>query len=76
MDDLLATSDVISINCPLNQSTRHLIGRNEFAKMKDGVFFVNTARGPIVDEEALVEALKSGKGKWLYVFLDVHSGET
>jgi len=61
MDELLATSDIISINCPLNSSTRHLIGPTEFAKMKDGVFFVNTARGPIVDEKALVEALKSGK---------------
>ncbi|KAJ7747730.1 D-isomer specific 2-hydroxyacid dehydrogenase [Mycena metata] len=61
MDVLLATSDVISVNCPLTESTRHLLGRTEFSKMKTGVFIVNTARGAIIDEEALVEALKSGK---------------
>ncbi|KAF7315037.1 hypothetical protein MIND_00017900 [Mycena indigotica] len=60
-DELLATSDAISINCPLTTETRHLLGPAEFRKMKSGVYIVNTARGPIVDEEALVEALKSGK---------------
>ncbi|KAJ7104580.1 D-isomer specific 2-hydroxyacid dehydrogenase [Mycena crocata] len=61
MDELLATSDVISVNCPLTSATRHLLGPAEFAKMKTGVFIVNTARGAIIDEEALVDALKSGK---------------
>jgi len=61
MDELLATSDVISVNCPLTAATRHLLGPAEFSKMKTGVFIVNTARGAIIDEEALVEALKSGK---------------
>ncbi|KAJ7188810.1 D-isomer specific 2-hydroxyacid dehydrogenase [Mycena filopes] len=61
MDDLLATSDVISVNCPLTPITRHLLGPSEFAKMKTGVFIVNTARGAIIDEGALVEALRSGK---------------
>ncbi|BGP20901.1 hypothetical protein JCM10213v2_009066 [Rhodosporidiobolus nylandii] len=61
-DELISTCDVISINCPLTDSTRHLISREAFAKMKDGVFIVNTGRGPVTDEEALVEALRSGKG--------------
>ncbi|KAJ7771984.1 D-isomer specific 2-hydroxyacid dehydrogenase [Mycena maculata] len=61
MDELLATSDVISVNCPLTPATRHLLGPAEFDKMKTGVFIVNTARGAIIDEEALVQALKSGK---------------
>ncbi|WRT66078.1 uncharacterized protein IL334_003031 [Kwoniella shivajii] len=60
-EDLITTSDVISLNCPLTPETRHLIGEKEFAKMKDGVFIVNTARGAVIDESALVEALKSGK---------------
>jgi lactate dehydrogenase-like 2-hydroxyacid dehydrogenase len=61
---LLATSDVISVNCPLTAETRHLLGPAEFTKMKTGVFIVNTARGAIIDEEALVQALRSGKGRW------------
>ncbi|KAJ5225903.1 hypothetical protein N7468_007128 [Penicillium chermesinum] len=61
LDDLLATSDVISVNCPLSDATRDLIGVEEIAKMKDGVFLVNTGRGPIVNEKALIEGLRSGK---------------
>ncbi|KAJ7655679.1 D-isomer specific 2-hydroxyacid dehydrogenase [Mycena polygramma] len=61
LDELLAASDVISVNCPLTPETRHLLGPTEFAKMKTGVFIVNTARGAIIDEAALVEAMKSGK---------------
>lgn len=61
LEALLQTSDVISVNCPLNPATTNLISHKEFAQMKDGVFFVNTARGPIVDEEALISALESGK---------------
>jgi lactate dehydrogenase-like 2-hydroxyacid dehydrogenase len=61
MSDLLSTSDVLSINCPLTPSTHHLISRPEFAQMKQGVFIVNTARGPIIDESALISALESGK---------------
>ncbi|KAF7350981.1 hypothetical protein MSAN_01660300 [Mycena sanguinolenta] len=61
MDELLATSDVISLNCPLTAETRHLLGPAEFSKMKTGVFIVNTARGAVIDETALVQALKSGK---------------
>ncbi|KAB8068167.1 D-isomer specific 2-hydroxyacid dehydrogenase [Aspergillus leporis] len=60
-DDLLAKSDVISLNLPLNKYTRHIIGKPEFDKMKDGVVIVNTARGAVMDEAALVDALDSGK---------------
>jgi len=60
-DELLATSDVLSLNLALNKSTRHIISTAEFAKMKKGITIVNTARGPIIDEAALVQALKDGK---------------
>ncbi|CAG8000076.1 unnamed protein product [Penicillium olsonii] len=60
-DELLSISDVVSLNLPLNKNTRHIISRAEFAKMKDGVVVVNTARGAVMDEAALVEALDSGK---------------
>ncbi|RAK91531.1 glyoxylate reductase [Aspergillus costaricaensis CBS 115574] len=60
-DELLAESDVVSLNLPLNKHTRHIISTAEFAKMKDGVVVVNTARGAVMDEEALVQALDSGK---------------
>ncbi|KAL7421327.1 hypothetical protein Q5752_004212 [Cryptotrichosporon argae] len=60
-DELLAKSDIISVNCPLTDKTRGILSTNEFAKMKDGVFIVNTARGAVIDEDALIAALKSGK---------------
>jgi glyoxylate reductase len=60
-DELLATSDVLSLNLPLNPKTRHIISHAEFAKMKDGIVVVNTARGAVMDEAALVDALDSGK---------------
>ncbi|KAH9238101.1 hypothetical protein K456DRAFT_1828448 [Colletotrichum gloeosporioides 23] len=59
-DTLLASSDVISLNLPLNPHTRHIISTAEFAKMKKGVVIVNTARGAVIDEAALVDALNSG----------------
>ncbi|KAH8586381.1 putative 2-hydroxyacid dehydrogenase [Bisporella sp. PMI_857] len=61
LQELLSTSDIVSINCPLNDETKNLISKKEFAAMKDGAFFVNTARGPIVDELALIDALETGK---------------
>ncbi len=61
MDDLLAESDVVTIHCPLNDDSRHLFDAAAFAKMKPTALLVNTARGPIVDEEALVEALRAGR---------------
>jgi lactate dehydrogenase-like 2-hydroxyacid dehydrogenase len=58
---LLAGSDVVSIHVPLTPDTRHLIGAAELAAMKPTATLVNTARGPIVDEQALVEALRAGR---------------
>ncbi|MFM7829302.1 MAG: 2-hydroxyacid dehydrogenase [Actinomycetota bacterium] len=58
-DDLLSQSDVVSIHCPSNDSTHHLFGKAQFERMKPTAFLVNTARGPIVDEQALVDALES-----------------
>jgi len=61
LDDLLRKSDIVSIHVPLTEETRHMIGAEEISKMKDGSFLINTSRGGIVDEEALLNALKSGK---------------
>ncbi|KAK4687541.1 hypothetical protein P7C73_g2585, partial [Tremellales sp. Uapishka_1] len=61
LDELLSTADIISLNCPLNDQTRGLLDDKAFSKMKDGVFIVNTARGAVIDEQALIRALKSGK---------------
>lgn len=58
---LLASSDIVSLHTPLNANTTNLISHAEFAAMKDGAFLVNTARGAVVDEAALIEALESGK---------------
>ncbi|MEE8147121.1 MAG: phosphoglycerate dehydrogenase [Longimicrobiales bacterium] len=60
-DDLLARSDYISLHAAKTKDTEGLIGAGEFAKMKNGVFLINCARGSIVEEEALFEALESGK---------------
>ncbi len=59
-DELLATSDVVSINCPYSTETHHLIGTEQFELMRPSAYLVNTARGPIVDEAALVQALRAG----------------
>ena len=59
-DELLATSDIVSLNCPYSEATHHLIDASALAAMKSTAFLVNTARGPIVDEAALVEALVNG----------------
>lgn len=63
MPELLAQPDFISVHCPLNQQTTGLIDRDAFAKMKAGCIFINTARGKVVDEDALIEVVLSGKIK-------------
>jgi len=70
LDDLLRNSDYISIHTPLTEETRYLIGAKEFLKMKPSAILINCARGGIVDEDALLEALKSSKiaGAGLDVF--------
>ncbi len=60
MDMVLTESDFVNISCPLNEQTRHLIGEKELRKMKKTAFLINTARGPIVDEAALIKALQEG----------------
>lgn len=59
-DSLINQADVISLHCPLTEETRHLIGRRELAKMKSTALLINCARGGIVDEQALVDALEDG----------------
>jgi D-3-phosphoglycerate dehydrogenase len=61
LDDLLAASDVLSLNCPLNDSTRHLLDRGKFQLVRNGMLLVNTSRGGVIDEEALVDALETGR---------------
>lgn len=61
LDDVLAQSDVISVHLVLNDDTRKLINRDRIEQMRDGVLFINTARGAVVDEDAMIEALRSGK---------------
>lgn len=61
LDGLLATSDILSLHCPLTEATRHLINRSTLSKMKHGAILVNTGRGPLVDEQAVAEALQSGQ---------------
>ena len=61
LERLLAEADVVSLHVPLTPETRHLIGRRELARMRPSAVLVNVSRGPVVDEEALVEALAGGR---------------
>ncbi len=63
LDTLYAESDVISLHCPLFETTEGMINENSIAKMKDGVIIINTSRGPLIVEQDLAAALKSGKVK-------------
>jgi glyoxylate reductase len=70
LDELLATADVVSLHCPYGPATHHLIDADALGRMRSSAFLVNTARGPIVDEGALVDALRAGSiaGAGLDVF--------
>jgi D-3-phosphoglycerate dehydrogenase / 2-oxoglutarate reductase len=78
LDEVLAQSDYISIHTPFSSQTKGMIGAEQFAKMKDGVYLVDAARGGVVDEAALLDALNSGKvaGAGLDVFVTEPPGQT
>jgi phosphoglycerate dehydrogenase-like enzyme len=71
--DLLRDSDIISLHIPSTPETKHIIGAEEIAMMKDGAYLVNTARGKVIDEEALIKALRNGNVK--AAALDVFENE-
>lgn len=73
LDQLLAESDIISLHCPLNEATRHLVNAGSLQRMKRGAMLINTGRGALVDTPALIEALKSGQLG--YLGLDVYEEE-
>ncbi|NLQ18341.1 2-hydroxyacid dehydrogenase [Marinomonas sp. M1K-6] len=73
LDELYQQSDIISLHCPLNTSTHHLISKNSLAKMKDGVMIINTSRGALVHAQEAIDALYSGKIG--YLGLDVYEQE-
>lgn len=77
-EQVLALSDVLTLHCPLNEQTLHLIGRQELAKMKPSSIVINTGRGGLVDEEALIDALKHGviRGAGVDVFTDEPADES
>jgi glycerate dehydrogenase len=61
LDELLTNSDIISLHCPLFDSTEGIINKNTISKMKEGVMIINTARGPLVNEKDLCDALNTGE---------------
>lgn len=72
LEKLMAESDIISVHAPSLPSTRHMINKENLALLKDGAIFINTARGALVDESALIEKLKEGK---IFACLDVTDPE-
>ena len=73
MDTLLAQSDVISLHCPLTADSCHLIGATEISKMKEGVMLINTSRGAVLNTDATINGLRSGKIG--YLGIDVYEHE-
>jgi len=73
LDELLAQAQIISLHCPLNEQSRHLINAQSLASMQRGAMLINTGRGGLVDTPALIEALKSGQLG--YLGLDVYEEE-
>lgn len=73
LERMIAESDIVTLHCPLTSETRHLLNRSTFARMKQGVTVINTGRGALIDTEAAIEALKSGKIG--YLGLDVYEEE-
>jgi glycerate dehydrogenase len=61
IERVIEQADVLSLHCPLNDATRHLLGSDEFRRMKRDAIVINTARGGLIDQEALVEALRTGE---------------
>jgi len=72
LDDLLSRSDIISVHVPLNHNTRNMISDAQFNKMKDGAIFINTSRAEVVDDDAIVRAIKS---KGIRAGIDVYRQE-
>jgi D-lactate dehydrogenase len=73
LNQLLERSDIVSLHCPLNASTRHLIGARELARMKPTAFLINTSRGAVIDTPAVLETLEAGRLGGLAI--DVYEGE-
>ncbi len=73
LDEIYKNSDIISLHCPLTAENHHLINSDSISKMKPGVMLINTARGPLIDTDAMLEGLKSGKVG--YAGLDVYEEE-
>jgi len=61
LDEVLDKSDVLTLHCPLNDHTHHMIGAAQFKQMKNSAYLINAARGPVIDEAALLEALQTGE---------------
>ncbi len=74
LDELLSSSDIISLHCPLTKENRYIINEDNINKMKKGTFIINTSRGQLIDTEALINGLKSGKVG--AAGLDVYEEET
>ena len=72
LDELMARGDVVSIHAPDNEQTRHMVGAEQLSRMSDGAVLINTARGSIIDEPALVDELARGR---IFAFLDVTDPE-